>query len=178
MAICRKQLEESMRILNPVCIYGKIGGVEPYEKFTVDLRGAIQRSRRGGTITFCFNSSGGDTNAGLGMFDLITACNRKTVALVVGRAESAAALLVQACKVRIMSRHSTMLVHSSHVSVSGSVENARTLVERFGVMDEYSYAIFAHRTGRHIDEIRELAQRDAVFNADEALEYGLVDTIL
>lgn len=164
-----------MRIINPVCVFGEIKIGAFYEKFLKDLS---ERSSKRDTLTFCIDSIGGDVNTGAGMYDIVSMCGRKTIGIVAGRADSAAALLLQACTTRLMTRHSSLMIHGCSVSFQGTLEHAESALKKYVGLEEGIVRIFAQRCGKSKKEIRKLMARTTYFTAKEALKLALIDKIV
>lgn len=162
---------------NRVVLSGNITP-ESLEKFMSRFSEVIWNTDHGDEITLVIDSPGGDTHTSLGIYDLIADSDRNVTGLVVGRAQSGATLILQACSRRLMTRHSHIMLHRSKIDLHGmNIEDAFAAIQTYKEMDEIFYRVFAERSNRSIDEIRELSKRDMYFYVEEALEAGLVDGI-
>jgi ATP-dependent protease ClpP protease subunit len=110
------------------------------------------------------SSPGGDIGLTLGMFDV--AHSRKMNTHVVGLAQSAAAVLLQAGKWRTMTKNSLLQFHGSE---EGATHTKLRLVEQL-------VAMVAKRVGMGVKKVRGLFNNTFI-KADKALEFGLIDEI-
>src|SRR3989338_2842946 len=114
--------------------------------------------------------------------ELLRDNDRTVVGIVAGTAQSAASLVLQACRRRIVTRHSTLMLHRSKVGVGlnggMSVEDAQSALDAFRRLDQRFYEIYAERSGKPVDTIAKLARSDTYFDAEEAVSFGLADDIL
>ena len=163
---------------NPISITGPIENGNFFKNFMKELSILVESTGENDDITVCINSHGGDTHIALGIYDLLRACPRKTVGIVVGTAQSSASLILQGCTKRYMTAHSTLMLHRSRINVCGSVENVQASVEVFRRQDEQFYAIYAEKTKKNVILIRGMAHRDLHLTANEAVEAGLADEVL
>ncbi len=168
----------NLNLQNPIWIAGEIRENPLFIQFTRRLSELLETTQANDPVTVLINSSGGEPRTALGIYDLLASCQRNTVGVVAGRAESSASLILQVCRKRIITRHSTMMLHVSRVRVKGSVRNAQAMLDAFRRTDDRFYAIYAERSGSNIDKIQDMAFRDLHFGAEEALAAGLVDEIL
>jgi len=110
------------------------------------------------------SSPGGDIGLTYGMFDVIKFLGMRTH--VVGLAQSAAAVLLQAGKWRTMTNSSLLMFHAPEENVSDAEFRLYTqLVE-----------MVAQRSGLNIAEAHDLFDNKFI-NANRALELGLIDEI-
>ncbi len=119
----------------------------------------------GGLITdLVISSPGGDIGLTLGLFDVIRM--REINTHVVGLAQSAAAVLLQAGKLRTMTDASLLQFHAPDETVTDCQFRLYTqLVE-----------MVSQRTGLHISEAHGLFDNKFI-TANRALELGLIDEI-
>jgi ATP-dependent Clp protease protease subunit len=167
-----------MDYINPLTISGNIRKGDFYDDFMRRFAQLMNQTEIDDDVTLFIDSGGGDTRVSLGIYDLIRACGRNVTGIVTGTAQSGASLIFQACNKRIMAEHSTLMLHSSEVSVSGSVENAQRLLDDMRRLDKVYYRIYAERTKDNVEKIANMAHRDVHFSAEGAVEIGLADEIL
>jgi ATP-dependent Clp protease protease subunit len=101
---------------------------------------------------------------------------------VIGRANSMAAILLQACKNRSCARHGSVLIHhviSENVSLDDLTSAARLQRLRRGAQEDQQrlYRILSSRTQKPVSEIRKTCRKDYAMTSEEALAFGLIDEI-
>lgn len=163
---------------NPIWVAGIIDNKDFFVTFTKRYSELMSKTKPEEVITVFINSPGGETNTALGIYDLLEKCNRNTVGIVSGIAHSGASLILQACRKRLMTPNSHLMLHKSTVQVKNSVENAQSALDTFRKLDERFYSIYASRAGRQVSKIAEMAHKDKYFDAQAALEANLIDEIL
>ena len=140
----------------------------------------------GADLLLRIDSPGGDAFAGIAIHDLITNSGVRTVALIEGRADSAASLIALACS-RIVARPgATIRLHDPSSSAESPTPESRKAVK---AARDRTIAIYA-RTALRRDaaglalakdwqiEIESLMQADTVLDAEEALERHFIHAIL
>lgn len=164
---------------NIIVIHGEVDSDMAMYIFEALLR---LTSRGSPPITLMITSHGGSVGTGLDIYDALRSYGGKITGVVYAYADSMAAVILQACKIRAIVRHATMLVH--HISRreisldilrdTGKVEEVRRNLEED---QKRIYKILMQKTGRKLDEIRAACAKNESINAEEAVEFGLVDEI-
>ncbi len=131
-------------------------------------------------INLYINSPGGSVTSALGIYDTMTFIKPKVSTICMGQAASAAAILLAAGEKgkRFALPHARVLIHQPHGGAEGQstdIEIAAREVQRIrDLLDE----ILATSTGQPKEKITEDTDRDFIMNAQEAVEYGIVDRVL
>ncbi len=131
-------------------------------------------------ISVYINSPGGEVYAGRAMYDTIKHVKNDVVTINVGLAASAAALLL--CSGNHGKRYALPGAHSMIHQPHGGVEGQATDIEIHAreilrLREEYAKLI-AENTGQSLEKVQLDMERDRWMNAEEALEYGLIDKIM
>lgn len=144
---------------------------------------AVAESNRVKELTVKIQCNGGGVRAGLDIYDMIrVAPVEKRVGLVLGFARSMGAIILQACEERITTQHSRILIHyvsvnEVSVDVLKDPERLKKEIELGEREQNYLEAILMDRTKRSVEEIRAACSKDADMTSEEALAFGLIDTI-
>lgn len=132
-------------------------------------------------ISLYINSPGGSTSAGLAIYDTMQYIRPDVATLCVGQAASMGALLLAAGThgKRTVLPNSRVLIHQPWVRGLGGQQSdvaihAEDLLRLRRTLDE----VLAKHTGKDIETIHRDTERDNIFTAPEALEYGLADHIM
>ena len=165
---------------NPMWVSGHIEPGKFFEEVTRRFSELMRATKKSDIITVLINSDGGDTHTTLGIYDLLRTSGRQTTGIVTGRAESGASLVLQACGRRIVTRHSTLMLHHSNVRFPAytAIENVQRGLDVFKRLDQRLYEIYAERTRKSVDAIAEMARSDTYFDAEQAVSFGLADEVL
>jgi ATP-dependent Clp protease protease subunit len=102
------------------------------------------------------------------------------LALVSEAASAAAVLLAAGSKGKRMALpHSRILLHQPYGQVGyGQVTDLELAAKEIMRMRELLDQILAEHTGQPIERITKDTDRDFVMEADEALEYGVIDRVI
>jgi len=123
-------------------------------------------------ISIYINSPGGSITAGLAILDTMRLVQPDIVTYCVGQAASMAAVLL-GCGTkgkRFTLPHSRILIHQP--SMSGLAGQATDI-------DIYAKdGVLADATGQPVDRIARDVDRDYIMEAQAAVDYGIVDTII
>lgn len=132
-------------------------------------------------ITVYINSPGGEVTAGLSMVDtmMTVSCDVRTVC--VGDASSMAAVILM-CGTkgkRQILPHSTVLIHQP-VGGTGMMQAADILIYADTLAKRKSelFRLMAEMTGQSVEKITSDCDRNYTLSASEAMEYGIVDSIV
>jgi ATP-dependent Clp protease protease subunit len=131
-------------------------------------------------IHLYINSPGGVVSSGLSIYDTMQFINCDVSTICVGQAASMGALLLAGGTKgkRFALPHSRIMVHQPSAGYQGQATDisihANEILELKGRLNE----IMSKHTGQPIKQIEKDLERDNFMSAEQALEYGLVDTVL
>ncbi len=131
-------------------------------------------------IMVYINSPGGEVYAGLAIYDTMQFIKPQIQTTCVGIAMSMGSLLLAAGAPgkRFALPNSRILIHQPSGGFQGQATDieiqAREALSLHQRLDE----IYAKHTGKPLEQIHEDMDRDRFFTAEQAVEYGLIDTVL
>jgi ATP-dependent Clp protease protease subunit len=131
-------------------------------------------------ISIYINSPGGSIYSGLAVYDTMQFIKPDIQTICVGIAMSMGSLLLTggAKGKRFALPNSRLLMHQPSAGFEGQATDneihAREILKIRQRIDE----IYAHHTGRPIEQVHEDMERDRFFKAEEAVEYGLIDRVI
>ena len=132
-------------------------------------------------ISLYINSPGGVMTSLMAIYDTMHFIKPDVATYCMGQAASAAAVLLAAGSAgkRFALPHARVMIHQPHI---GGLEGQATDIEIHAreimrVREEMNQILSDH-TGQDLDKIRSDTDRDFWMTADEAKEYGVVDTVL
>lgn len=131
-----------------------------------------------GEITIEINSKGGDAVEGLAIHDYFASLPNEITALVIGQCSSAATVIACAAKTIKMTPNSRWLAHRVRASVDGNSDTLKSTAQMAGSMDGQIAAIYAKRTGKSVEEMLALMEKDEYITAQEALALGFINEIV
>ncbi len=152
---------------------------EAANSIIVQLHFLSMEDHRAG-ITMYINSPGGEADSGLAIYDTMMTISAPIRTVCVGMAASMAAVLFAAGEQREMLEHSRIMIHDPLIAgsgVQGSAlkidQTARNIMRLRGIQAE----ILAKHTGHTVEEIYAKTATDSYFDAEEAVAWGLADSI-
>ena len=131
-------------------------------------------------IVLYVNTPGGGIEAGLAIYDTMQYIRPDVQTWCVGRAYSMGAVLLAGgtSGKRYALPHSKTLIHQPLTSgISGQASDIDIHAKEILRERERLYAILAEHTGQSLDKIEADADRDFYMTAQEALEYGIIDSV-
>lgn len=131
-------------------------------------------------IHLYINSPGGSVTAGLSVYDTMQFINCDVSTICCGQAASMGALLMAggAKDKRYALPHSRIMVHQPSAGFQGQATDISIHAKEVLELKARLNAIMAKHTGQPIEKIEQDLERDNFMSATEALDYGLVDTVL
>lgn len=131
-------------------------------------------------IQLYFNSPGGSIYAGLGIYDTMQFINCDVATICTGLAASMAAVLMCAGAQgkRSALKHSRIMIHQPRSGVQGQASDIEITSREVQKLKKELYSIIADHTGQTFKKVEKDSDRDYWMTAEEAKEYGMIDTIL
>lgn len=124
------------------------------------------------------NSPGGEVFAAISMAQQLQKHPATVYTYVEGIAASAATIIAMAGDFRYMSKSSLYMVHLPSSSVRGNKYSLLKGVEVLEKIEEVLRMTYATKCKLTDEELTELIDHESWLTADEALQYGFIDTIL
>lgn len=131
-------------------------------------------------IHMYINSPGGVVTAGLGMYDVMQYIQPPIATWCVGQACSMASLLLAAGAPgwRHALPNSRIMIHQPSGHASGQATDIQIHAEEILYLKNKLYGIYQAHTKQPLDMIHSYMERDRFMNAEQAKEFGLIDTIV
>lgn len=131
-------------------------------------------------ISVYIHSPGGSVTAGLAIYDTIQYLHCPVATICLGQAASMAALLL-ACGTkgkRFALPSSRVLIHQPWGGVSGQASDIGIQAKEIVRLKRLTIDYFARHSGKDSERIASDMERDFYMSAEEAVEYGLVDSLM
>ena len=131
-------------------------------------------------IYMYINSPGGHVSAGLGIYDTMQYIKPDVQTICMGQAASMGALLLAAGAhgKRFALPHSRIMIHQPSGGFQGQHSDieiqAKEITHVRSILDE----ILAHHCKQPIEKVHQDTERDRFMRAEEAKEYGLIDSVI
>lgn len=124
------------------------------------------------------NSYGGSIFHGLAAMDEILNCGVNVITIIDGCCASAATFLSIVGSKRYINRHAFMLIHQLSSFMWGKYTEFQDEMKNLDKLMNTIKDIYKEYTKIPIDKLEEILNHDIWFNAEECIEYSLVDEIL
>ncbi|MFE3292248.1 ATP-dependent Clp protease proteolytic subunit [Rhodococcus sp. NPDC059234] len=131
-------------------------------------------------IGLYINSPGGSTTAMLAIYDTMQFLRPQVATYCMGQAASAAAVLLAAGAPgrRYLLAHSRVLLHQPSTQGQGSISDLALQAAEVLRIRSQTEEILGVHTGQDVARLRRDTDRDRIFTAREAIDYGLADEVI
>jgi ATP-dependent Clp protease protease subunit len=131
-------------------------------------------------IYLYINSPGGIITSGLAIYDMMQDIRAPVVTTCIGQAASMGAVLLAGGEKgkRFALPHSRILIHQPLGGAQGQASDIDIQAKEILRMRESINNILVRHTGQPLDKVAKDTERDYFMDAQQAIEYGIVDQIL
>ena len=131
-------------------------------------------------INLYINSPGGSVTAGLAIYDTIQHLKSNVQTICLGQAASMAALILTAGTAgkRMVLPSSRVLIHQPWGGAQGQARDIGIQSREIIRLKKMTIQYFADHTGKSIEQIAADMERDLYMSAQDAVDYGIADSIL
>jgi len=131
-------------------------------------------------IYMYINSPGGVITAGMSIYDTMQYIRPKVGTVAVGSAASMGAFLLAAGEpgMRVALPNTRVLIHQPSGGTQGQATDIEIQAREILRVRHRMNELMAKHTGQPIDVIERAVERDRIFEAQEAKEFGLVDQVM
>ena len=131
-------------------------------------------------IYLYINSPGGLVTAGLGIYDTMQYINSPVSTLCIGQASSMGSFLLSAGEKgkRYSLPNSRIMVHQPSAGFQGQATDIQIHAKEILSLKERLNKIYSKHTGKSVNEISEALERDNFMTAEEAQNFGLIDSVV
>ena len=134
----------------------------------------------GKDIQLYINSPGGSVTAGMAIFDTMNYIKSDVSTICIGMAASMGAFLLSGGTKgkRFALPNAEIMIHQPSGGSRGMASDMKIVADQILKTKQKLNEILAKNTGKPIDVIERDTDRDNYMTAQEALEYGLIDSII
>lgn len=134
----------------------------------------------GKDINLYINSPGGSVTAGMAIYDTMNFIKCDVSTICIGMAASMGAFLLSsgAKGKRLILPNAEVMIHQPSGGARGQATEIQIVAENILKTKQKLNEILAANTGKPIEQIALDTERDNYMTAQEAVEYGLVDSIV
>ena len=131
-------------------------------------------------VQFYINSPGGSVSAGLAIYDTMQYIKPDVSTICIGLAASMGAFLLSsgAKGKRFALPNSEIMIHQPSGGFRGQATDIQIHAENILKTKDKLNKILAENTGKDIEIVRAACERDNFMTADEAKEFGIIDSVI
>jgi ATP-dependent Clp protease protease subunit len=131
-------------------------------------------------ITMHIDSPGGSVKSGLSMVDVMDYIRSDIRTINTGMAASMGSVLLGAGTKgkRGSLRFSTTMLHQSSGGAGGNIQDAEISMREWRKLNNTLFELLGGYCGKPADQVKNDATRDLWLDANQALEYGIIDEIV
>ncbi len=131
-------------------------------------------------IFFYINSPGGLVTSGLGIYDTMQYIKSPVSTLCIGQASSMGSFLLAAGEKgkRFALPNSRIMVHQPSAAFQGQATDIQIHAKEILSLKERLNKIYSKHTGKSMKEISQALERDKFMTAEEARDFGLIDSVV
>jgi ATP-dependent Clp protease protease subunit len=131
-------------------------------------------------ITMHIDSPGGSVKSGLSMVDVMEYVPVDIRTINTGMAASMGSVLLGAGTKgkRSSLRHSTTMLHQSSGGFRGNIQDAQIDWQEWQKVNDELFVLLGSYCDKDPEQVKEDASRDFWLNAQEAVDYGIIDNII
>ena len=139
----------------------------------------LERENPDADISLYINSPGGSVTAGMAIYDTMNYVRCPVRTVCVGLAASMGAFLLMAGEKgkRMALPNSEIMIHQPSGGAQGQATDVRIQAEWLLKTKQKMNRLMSEMTGKSIEQLELDVERDHFMNAQEALEYGIIDEI-
>lgn len=140
----------------------------------------LEADNPGKPINLYINSPGGSVSAGLAMYDTMQYISSPVSTICMGMAASMGCFLLAggAKGTRSALPHSRIMMHQPSGGSQGTASDIEIAAREILYLRTKMNELMSKHTGRPVEQIERDFDRDRYMSAEEAKEYGIIDTIV
>ena len=156
------------------------GGVDDNMSTIVQAQLMFLDSVNKDDITMHIDSPGGSVKSGLSMVDVMEYIKCDIITVNTGMAASMGSVLLGAGTKgkRKSLRHSRVMLHQSSGGFRGNIQDAEIDWKEWQLVNEELFILLGKYCDKTPEQVKEDASRDFWLSADEAVKYGIIDSII
>lgn len=154
--------------------WGIEGGAGTFQEFAAELKkiGPVPELR------VEIHSYGGSVMVGKGIHDKLREHPANKTAVIYGVCASAATYAALACETVQIPANSFFLIHNSTGMCWGNASDMVAMSENLEIIDQSIADLYAARTGKTAEEMRDIMDKDTWITGTDAVAIGLADEVI
>ena len=137
-------------------------------------------SQNNNDISLYINSPGGSITAGMAIYDTMNFIKSDVSTICIGMSASMAAFLLSSGKKgkRYILPNAEVMIHQPLGGAQGQATEIKIAAERILKLKKKLNEILQKNTNQPLEKIENDTERDYFLSSSEAIEYGIVDTLI
>lgn len=165
------------RMLKSRIIY-MVGQVEDFMANSICAQLLLLDSEKVAPISLYINSPGGVVTAGMSIYDTMRFIKSPVHTICLGQAASMGAFILSSGDHRSALPSSRIMIHQPLGGAQGQATDIEIQAKEILRMKKELTTIMAENSGRTYKEMYDACERDNFMSADEALKFGLIDSVV
>ncbi|HXD22310.1 MAG TPA: ATP-dependent Clp endopeptidase proteolytic subunit ClpP [Gemmatimonadaceae bacterium] len=134
----------------------------------------------GRDIYLYLNSPGGNVSSGMAIYDTMQFLRSPVNTICMGMAASMGSFLLAAGRAgrRSALPHSRIMIHQPSGGAQGTAADIEIQAKEILYLRAQMNSLYAKHTGRPLEQIERDMERDFFMSADEAVKYGIIDSVI
>ena len=128
-------------------------------------------------INLHINSLGGDVFDGMAIYNILKKRTAKTTVYIEGIAASIATIISMGGDEIIMAENSLFMIHNAWSGAMGEAEDMRKTADLLDKIGDELKGIYMKKINISLDELSNMMDSETWLSANEALEYGFIDSV-
>ncbi len=131
-------------------------------------------------VSIYINSPGGIISSGMAIYDTMRFIKNDVVTICIGQAASMAAILLAGGSKgkRFALPNSKVVIHQPLGGFEGQATDILIQAVEMRKVKDKTIEILALHTGQKAEKVAQDIERDYIMSADEALKYGIIDSVI
>lgn len=169
-----RSIELNSRLFQDRCIF-LVGPIERFICQEVVQQLMILDSQKHDDIYLYINSGGGEVNSGMSIISCIDDIKSCVNTICLGECASMAGVLLSSGHKRYIYKYGEVMLHSIKSMFHGHNADIQISAARSEKLNNKLMGILAKNCGYTLEEMHQLTEHDLWMDAQEALEFGIVD---
>ena len=134
----------------------------------------------GRDIYLYLNSPGGNVSSGMAIYDTMQFLRSPVNTICMGMAASMGSFLLAAGKAgkRSALPHARVMIHQPSGGAQGTAADIEIQAKEILYLRAQMNGLYAKHTGRPLEQIERDMERDFFMSAEEAVKYGIIDSVI
>ena len=130
-----------------------------------------------GNIEIFLNSPGGDVSEASAISTELSGYEHDKMTVITGVAASAATFIPLSSEKTEIFATAQYMIHRPWGCVCGTADKMRSAAENLDTIEDSVAGVYAEKSGRPVDEIKELMREETYMSAERAVEEGFADSV-